>query len=349
MGPPPARAHASSRSVALRPDQAVAAHTAFAACAGPHSVVDLTPSADGDEDDEEAEDYFGDAPVARSFDETSVRLAPRLSLRACSTCVFCQRHSKSPIFPENALQLTLDANYPTPSSPSHSTPYSESLPSTSYTAPLEPVPEGSHDHAAEPATIPARPGVRFHNRVRIASGLRSESYFVRQPSAGGGDGDDSVLLTPGLPPLGRSARERLRRPSGDSLIASSVASSPASSVSVPIRSTESGPPRGSYSQRLLELAQRRDGADLPGTPAPRRKRRIHERTPLVGASSGRPYVPRRRSSASSVDNAELAGLRGGWLNLRVRICPLLATGVPLSASAVVVVEGHRTRELLLCT
>jgi hypothetical protein len=311
--------------------------------AGTHTV-DLTPEIDEDDDG-----YFN-IPVARSFDSNSVRCSPR-STRICSLSSYwpLQRRSKSPIFPENALQLTLDAEYPA-SSPSPSTTHpsgSESLPSTSYTLPPE---RGSAEDSVEPvlspsdnsnlhpspgrvsppvpvpatAPAPVRPGhVRFHSRVRIASGL----HTLRRSSSQVFVEAETETERPFEIVRERDySRDRARRPSEGSLARSigesSIASSPASSVMVPIRPVEPGaPPKGSYSQRLLALARAREGAGTPGTPAPRRRGRgVGERTPLVGARSGRRYVP-RRSSIDEVNEDEeeaIAGLRRTqWFDLKV--------------------------------
>jgi hypothetical protein len=259
---------------------------------------------------------------------------PSVSPLFCVPC-FCQAHrrhqrrSKSPIFPENALQLTLDADGYPGSSPAPSTPGfsgSDSLPSTSYT----PAPPAREPPAHEPATDdvagPLRPGhVRFHTRVRIASGLRSQSYITRVPSA-------STLT----PPAGRTPRERLlHRASSSSILDGSIPASPASSVSVAIRPAEPAEaPRGSYSERLLELAQRRERMQLPGTPAPPRRRPIPvgERTPLIGARTGRRYIPRRRSSGEDVDERDaqfISTLRGGWTDLRVCVARFSHTSTAL--------------------
>jgi hypothetical protein len=141
--------------------------------------------------------------------------------------------------------------------------------------------------------------------VRIASGLQRAALLRRASELSVGRG----TLTPD------DAQSEFGAD------AASTQSSPAPSITASLRpGPDPRAPRGSYSQRLLALARPGARAAEPPPPArPRRAPRLGERTPLVGARSGRTYVFPRTSSNDSGDSGDDGHAGGsGLLDYRVR-------------------------------
>ncbi|EIN13238.1 hypothetical protein PUNSTDRAFT_128925 [Punctularia strigosozonata HHB-11173 SS5] len=176
--------------------------------------------------------------------------------------------SKSPIFPENALQLQFDGPAPTPSPSSFGGSSSRITPSRSPArSPFRPNADGDREEEG------ARRTVRFRSRVRIASGIPRERRGSYGADSAASDSPSSSISAP------------LRRASGGG----------------------EDDPRASYAKRLLAMTvaarQKRAAAAAAadveeggrraavGTPAPgRRRRTFDERDALRRGPRRRPYV-----------------------------------------------------------